>query len=54
MQGGTILPDAIVKCFKKELKFQLSFGESDQHEEMLTNAQKTLIGKAFRVGKELC
>ena len=25
MQGGTILPDAIVKCFKKELKFQLSF-----------------------------
>ena len=59
MQGGagqaTLLPDAIVKMLQKGIEIPVKFLVNlINMKEMLTNAQKTLIGKAFKVGKELC
>ena len=52
MQGGMILPDAIVKMLQKEIEVPVKFLVNlINMKEMLTNAQKTLIGKGLKSGK---
>ena len=52
MQGGTILPDAIVKMLQKGIEVPVKFLVNlINMKEMLTNAQKTLIGKGLQSGK---
>ena len=52
MQGGTILPDAIVKMLQKGIEIPVKFLVNlINMKEMLTNAQKTLIGKGLKSGK---
>ena len=52
MQGGTILPDAIVKMLQKGIEIPVKFLVNlINMREMLTNAQKTLIGKGLQSGK---
>ena len=52
MQGGAILPDAIVKMLQKGIKVPVKFLVNlINMREMLTNAQKTLIGKGLQSGK---
>ena len=52
MQGGTILPDAIVKMLQKGIEIPVKFLVNlINMKEMLTNAQKTLIGKGLQSGK---
>ena len=54
MQGGMILPDAIVKMLQKGIEVPVKFLVNlINMKEMLTNAQKTLIGKGLKSGKEL-
>ena len=52
MQGGAVLPDAIVKMIQKGIEVPVKFLVNLINlKEMLTNAQKTLIGKGFQSGK---
>ena len=52
MQGGAILPDAIVKMLQKGIEVPVKFLVNlINMREMLTNAQKTLIGKGLQSGK---
>ena len=52
MQGGMILPDAIVKMLQKGIEIPVKFLVNlINMREMLTNAQKTLIGKGLQSGK---
>ena len=52
MQGGMILPDAIVKMLQKGIEIPVKFLVNlINMKEMLTNAQKTLIGKGLQSGK---
>ena len=52
MQGGAILPDAIVKMLQKGIEVPVKFLVNlINMKEMLTNAQKTLIGKGLQSGK---
>ena len=52
MQGGMILPDAIVKMLQKGIEVPVKFLVNlINMKEMLTNAQKTLIGKGLKSGK---
>ena len=52
MQGGMILPDAIVKMLQKGIEIPVKFLVNlINMKEMLTNAQKTLIGKGLKSGK---
>ena len=52
MQGGMILPDAIVKMLQKGIEIPVKFlVDLINMKEMLTNAQKTLIGKGLQSGK---
>ena len=52
MQGGMILPDAIVKMLQKGIEVPVKFLVNlINMKEMLTNAQKTLIGKGLQSGK---
>ena len=56
MQGGaaqaTLLPDAIVKMLQKGIEIPVKFLVNlINMKEMLTNAQKTLIGKGLQSGK---
>ena len=56
MQGGaaqaTLLPDAIVKMLQKGIEIPVKFLVNlINMREMLTNAQKTLIGKGLQSGK---
>ena len=52
MQGGAILPDAIVKMLQKGIEIPVKFLVNlINMKEMLTNAQKTLIGKGLKSGK---
>ena len=56
MQGGaaqaTLLPDAIVKMIQKGIEVPVKFLVNlINMKEMLTNAQKTLIGKGLQSGK---
>ena len=56
MQGGaaqaTLLPDAIVKMLQKGIEVPVKFLVNlINMKEMLTNAQKTLIGKGLQSGK---
>ena len=52
MQGGMILPDAIVKMLQKGIEIPVKFLVNlINMKEMLTNAQKTLIGKDLQSGK---
>ena len=52
MQGGMILPDAIVKMLQKGIEIPVKFLVNlINMKEMLTNAQKTLIGKGIQSGK---
>ena len=52
MQGGTILPDAIVKMLQRGIEVPVKFLVNlINMKEMLTNAQKTLIGKGLQSGK---
>ena len=52
MQGGAILPDAIVKMLQKGIEVPVKFLVNlINMKEMLTNAQKTLIGKGLKSGK---
>ena len=52
MQGGAILPDAIVKMLQKGIEIPVKFLVNlINMKEMLTNAQKTLIGKGLQSGK---
>ena len=56
MQGGaaqaTLLPDAIVKMLQKGIEVRVKFLVNlINMREMLTNAQKTLIGKGLQSGK---
>ena len=52
MQGGTVLPDAIVKMLQKGIEVPVKFLVNLINlKEMLTNAQKTLIGKGLQSGK---
>ena len=51
-QGGAILPDAIVKMLQKGIEIPVKFLVNlINMKEMLTNAQKTLIGKGLQSGK---
>ena len=51
-QGGAILPDAIVKMLQKGIEVPVKFLVNlINMREMLTNAQKTLIGKGLQSGK---
>ena len=51
-QGGAILPDAIVKMLQKGIEVPVKFLVNlINMKEMLTNAQKTLIGKGLQSGK---
>ena len=50
--SGTILPDAIVKMLQKGIEIPVKFLVNlINMKEMLTNAQKTLIGKGLQSGK---
>ena len=52
IQGGAILPDAIVKMLQKGIEVPVKFLVNlINMKEMLTNAQKTLIGKGLQSGK---
>ena len=52
MQGGAILPNAIVKMLQKGIEVPVKFLVNlINMKEMLTNAQKTLIGKGLQSGK---
>ena len=53
MQGGsTLLPDAIVKMLQRGIEVPVKFLVNlINMKEMLTNAQKTLIGKGLQSGK---
>ena len=52
MQGGTILPDAIVKMIQRGIEVPVKFLVNLINlKEMFTNAQKTLIGKGLQSGK---
>ena len=52
MQGGAVLPDAIVKMLQKGIEVPVKFLVNlINMREMLTNAQKTLIGKGLQSGK---
>ena len=52
MQGGAVLPDAIVKMLQKGIEVPVKFLVNlINMREMLTNAQKTLIGKGLKSGK---
>ena len=52
MQGGMILPDAIVKMLQKGIEIPVKFLVNlINMKEILTNAQKTLIGKGLQSGK---
>ena len=52
MQGGAILPDAIVKMLQKGIEVPVKFLVNlINMREMLTNAQKTLIGKGLQSGE---
>ena len=52
MQGGAILPNAIVKMIQKGIEVPVKFLVNLINlKEMLTNAQKTLIGKGLQSGK---
>ena len=52
MQGGMILPDAIVKMLQKGIEVPVKFLVNlINMKEILTNAQKTLIGKGLKSGK---
>ena len=52
MQGGAILPDAIVKMIQRGIEVPVKFLVNlINMKEMLTNAQKTLIGKGLQSGK---
>ena len=52
MQGGAVLPDAIVKMLQKGIEIPVKFLVNlINMKEMLTNAQKTLIGKGLQSGK---
>ena len=52
VQGGAILPDAIVKMLQKGIEIPVKFLVNlINMKEMLTNAQKTLIGKGLQSGK---
>ena len=49
MQGGTVFPDAIVKMLQKGIEVPVKFLVNLINlKEMLTNAQKTLIGKGLQ------
>ena len=51
-QGGAVLPDAIVKMLQKGIEVPVKFLVNlINMKEMLTNAQKTLIGKGLQSGK---
>ena len=52
VQGGAVLPDAIVKMLQKGIEVPVKFLVNlINMKEMLTNAQKTLIGKGLQSGK---
>ena len=52
MQGGAVLPDAIVKMIQKGIEVPVKFLVNLINlKEMLTNAQKNLIGKGLQSGK---
>ena len=52
MQGGAVLPDAIVKMLQRGIEVPVKFLVNlINMKEMLTNAQKTLIGKGLQSGK---
>ena len=52
MQGGAILPDAIVKMLQRGIEVPVKFLVNlINMREMLTNAQKTLIGKGLQRGQ---
>ena len=52
MQGGMILPDAIVKMLQRGIEIPVKFLVNlINMKEMLTNAQKTLIGKGLQSGR---
>ena len=52
MQGGAVLPDSIVKMIQKGIEVPVKFLVNLINlKEMLTNAQKTLIGKGLQSGK---
>ena len=54
MQGGAVLPDAIVKMLQKGIEVPVKFLVNlINMREMLTNAQKTLIGKGLQSGKAI-
>ena len=51
-QGGAVLPDAIVKLLQKGIEVPVKFLVNlINMREMLTSAQKTLIGKGLQSGK---
>ena len=51
-QGGAVLPDAIVKMLQRGIEVPVKFLVNlINMREMLTNAQKTLIGKGLQSGK---
>ena len=52
MQGGAVLPDAIVKMIQRGIEVPVKFLVNLINlKEMLTNAQKTLIGKGIQRGQ---
>ena len=52
MRGGAVLPDAIVKMIQRGIEVPVKFLVNlINMKEMLTNAQKTLIGKGLQSGK---
>ena len=52
MQGGAVFPDAIVKMLQKGIEVPVKFLVNLINlKEMLTSAQKTLIGKGIQSGK---
>ena len=52
MQGGAVLPDAIVKMIQRGIEVPVKFLVNLINlKEMFTNAQKTLIGKSLQSGK---
>ena len=52
MQGGAVLPDAIVKMIQRGIEVPVKFLVNLINlKEMLTNAQKTLIGKGLQRGQ---
>ena len=52
MQGGAILPDSIVKMLQRGIEVPVKFLVNlINMREMLTNAQKTLIGKGLQRGQ---